>query len=278
MLLGEEFPLYHQNVPITYLSTNDFLNLLDELRAFPDIEGYFDARRCLPEESLRCVGSERHLFEYYLIREQSFVGCQGVEYVNESVAENKHELTAAIERKCEADNYARIVEHVSDALADRHAEYNEGLEEKLLSRFDDPTNRQNYLVMQEELCDLQLSDRRLVGYQFEQVIRKVQEDDHSESMAYAAIWADAKPDFLYVLVSARGISRPVLLERCTVLLSGALAFYGKPSGIVVADRDGASYEIQLIANQEQSAQSKEIGQQFFQNLEMSAYPSTFSPS
>ena len=63
-----------------------------------------------------------------------------------------------------------------------------------------------------------------------------------------------------------------------MLLSGALAFYGKPSGIVVADRDGASYEIQLIANQEQSAQSKEVGQQFFQNLEMSAYPSTFSPS
>lgn len=49
--LPKELPLLLGGVPVSYLSLNDFLNLINELRAFPDITAYLDARRTLPENS-----------------------------------------------------------------------------------------------------------------------------------------------------------------------------------------------------------------------------------
>jgi|SRR6185295_1741562 len=46
-------PLVAGDIPVTYLSTNDFLNLVNELRAFPDIIAYLDARTTLSNGDLR---------------------------------------------------------------------------------------------------------------------------------------------------------------------------------------------------------------------------------
>ena len=52
--LPDELPLLLDSVPVTYLSLNDFLNLINELRAFPDIAAYLlrDLREsfALPEQ------------------------------------------------------------------------------------------------------------------------------------------------------------------------------------------------------------------------------------
>jgi hypothetical protein len=46
-------------VPLTYLSTNDFLNIVRELRAFPDILAYLDTRLTLPRAARMVIGHER---------------------------------------------------------------------------------------------------------------------------------------------------------------------------------------------------------------------------
>jgi hypothetical protein len=56
---------------------------------------------------------------------------------------------------------------------------------------------------------------------------------------------DTRPEFLYVFAAARGIARPVLIERVQFLLRGALAWYRKPAGLVILDRDGCGFEVAM---------------------------------
>lgn len=72
--LPNELPLLLGGIPVTYLSVNDFLNLINELRAFPDITAYLDARRTLPHSTLRMVGHEVSLYKYYILN-AGFAGC-----------------------------------------------------------------------------------------------------------------------------------------------------------------------------------------------------------
>ena len=62
-----------------------------------------------------------------------------------------------------------------------------------------------------------------------------------------AFSTDSKPDFVYVLVSARGIDRGTLLGRLTILLRAAIAAYEKVRGLIIADRVGVGFEIQLMS-------------------------------
>ena len=150
-------------------------------------------------------------------------------------------------------------------MAERHSGFQDGLGEELLARFDSTDNRQNYLAMQEELCDLQLSDRHLIGYQVGKVIKRICDSNRSEDMCYAGIWADAKPDFAYVLVSRKGKPRPELIQRCSALLLGSISFYGKDRGMAIADRDGESYEVQLVIQFQSTPEAKQMGELFFKN-------------
>ena len=274
--LDKDLPLSHNGIPVSYLSTNDFLNLIKELRAFPDIERYLNARRALPDETRKTIGVEQTLYDYFILHE-SFDGCKGLEDAKKYANSRVRELHDARTRKAQADSSALLIEDVADKLATRHPKYREGLGEEILAGFDTPENRKNYLSMQNELCDLQLSERRLLGDRFKSIIDKIRETDQIENMAYQANWIDAKPDFIYVLVSSKGVSRQELLRRCRDLLLGVLSFYSKDRGMVIADRDGESYEVQMVTKFQRSPETNELGRQFFTKLKMIDYPSTFVP-
>ena len=102
-----------------------------------------------------------------------------------------------------------------------------------------------YLLMQEELCDLTLPERHALGMQFLKVIEKLKSSEKAEDMVYAACHMDSKPDFLYVLISSKGVTRLDLMARSNALLRGGMTAYGKTRGMVIADCDGKNFEIML---------------------------------
>jgi hypothetical protein len=63
------------DTPITYITLNDALNLVDQLRSFPDLVAYLDARAKLPIVFRRVIGNERLLLHYYMMCDESFEGC-----------------------------------------------------------------------------------------------------------------------------------------------------------------------------------------------------------
>jgi hypothetical protein len=267
--LPGEFPLEIGDVPVTYLAVNDFLNLVYELRAFADISEYLGARRSLPARTLRTVGDEKPLYSYFILNEGSFAGCGGYEDARITAAAREADLEMHAYFKPVRDRLAGTIECVSDRLATRLENYQEGLAPTLAAFYDDPAARKNYLMMQEELCDLSLGDRQAIGMQLHRVMESVEESDEPVALNYAVGYTDAKPDFLYVLIAAKGIERESLLLHETMLLRAGMAHFRKAGGMAIAERDGVNFEVNLIAGLTPTERDVEAGARYFSHLKIS---------
>ncbi len=274
--LPDQLPLMAAGTPVSYLGASDFCNLVEQLRTLPEIVTYLDARRTLPVESLRVIGKERSLFSYYLLNGERFTQCIGTDDAAVVMAARAGELRTALAHKAEADRYSGLIERVADCLAERNPEYLSDLSTEEQSRFDPPTERRNYLRVQEELCDLRLAERALLGQHFAGLMARV-ETAPRPAMSFTAVHLDSKPDFVYVLASARGESRPELLTRARTLLLGAMAFYDKRRGLAIVDRDGTNFEVALYSVPFHSVTAFHVGERFFGNLRMNHIPATLVP-
>ena len=266
--LPHSLPLNVGEVPVTYLSVNDFLNLVLELRAFRDIRAYLDARLCLPVRSLRSVGGEIPLYKYYVLNDQSFAGCCGYEDARIVAAASEAEWEAHLRFRPLKNKFARIIEAVSDALAVRHQKYAEGLEPSVVALYDDPQNRKNYLLIQEVLCDLTLAERQAIGMQFTRLIEKVRKNEKIDQMAYGAAYVDSMPDFVFVFVSSKGIDRATIIKRESLVLRAALAKYGTRNGLVICDVNGKSFEVQMVCQFTPDETDETLAKHFFSKVRL----------
>lgn len=276
VILPDELPLHIDGVPVSYLSVNDFCNIIRELRTIPEIETYLEARRALPIDTLRTVGKEKPLYEYYLSNNETFAGCLGPDDARVVSSARAHELRSALERKAEADRYAGLIERVADCLAERNPTYMDGLAKEYQAYFDSSDTRKGYLRLQQELCDLRLAGRALLGRHFAGLIEKA-EGAHPPAMTYSSVRYDGKPDFVYVLASGRGEERAELIERTHKLLLGAMAFYDKPRGMAIVDRDSVSFEVMMLEVPHHSIAAFHFGEQLFGKLRTDHIPATLVP-
>ncbi len=264
--LSASFPMAIEAIPVTYLSVNDFFNLVNELRAFYDISAYLEARRSLSAQSLHTIGDEIPFYKYYILNKQSFEGCCGHEDARNVVAARDADWEVELTFRPLKNEFANVIEYVSDALATRQKNYADGLNSKTIALFDSPQNRKNYLLIQEELCDLRFDERQALGMQFKRLMDKVRASKKSENMAYGVGYLDSKPDFVYVFVSAKKVSRPVLIDRTTILLRAAMTAYEKTRGMIIADRDGENFEITMAAKFSPKETDFKLAEYFFAPL------------
>jgi hypothetical protein len=261
--LPPAFPLVHDKIPVAYFSFNDLLNVVSELRAFPEILKYLHQRSNLPVDVLRTIGGEWVLFLYYLNHDFSFNGWRSYEDARREARTN--DLFATIRAAREGNEGARLIEFVADDLATRASDYLDGMSPELVQMYDLPTQRRNHLRMQEELCDLPLRGRKLLGEQLGNVIQKIQPGS-DPAMTYASASADCKPDFLYVVAATRGIHRSTVLKRGLHLLQCGLAHYAKSAGMFVADREGQGFEVAYMDGIPPTPEAIADGQSLFGNL------------
>ncbi|MGA3162385.1 MAG: hypothetical protein ABSC77_14350 [Terracidiphilus sp.] len=262
----ESLPLTYDGVPISYFSTNDFVNLALQLRTIPELYAYLDARRTLPMPSLRLIGDERCLFEMYLLDNGSLAGYVGHADAKIVCASRNEEIEKVLRVKASHDQPAAYLEYVTDALATRHPDALSGLSPQFLAAFDPNESRASYLEMQEVLMDLRLRERAELG----RALISIEEQmaGESERMKFRAMHIDNREE-IWILAASRGIERQTLLERMVRLTRGAMAFYQKPRAMYIADRDGVSYEVGLtIPGYEPSEIDAQLGREFFGHLRM----------
>jgi hypothetical protein len=233
-------PLRYLHTPLTYLSVNDFMNLVMELRTVPEILAYLDARRSLPIPELRILGDERALFEFYLLNNGSFKGCVGRGDARVAVAAQGEQLQAILTRKRESDRYSKLLEHVADSLATRKVDYAAGLPEHLTGAFEPLEQRTSYRQMQALLGDLRLRERAELGQAFYECSENV--SGMRRGFTFRAVCLDSKPEWVWVFGASRSWERAVLLEKLDPLARGAMAFYDRSRCFLVVDRDGEGYE------------------------------------
>ncbi len=267
---ADESPLSCDGTPITYLSVNDFLNLAVELRTVPELIAYFDARRGLPITDLRRIGSERPLFEYYLLEGGSLQGCAGISDAAIAVAAQEDRLTEALASKKESDFYSGLLEHVADALATRHPDA-ANLPPGWAGLYDHGPQRTNYLQLQEIIADLRLRERAMMGQAFDEASNGVA--GRSQGFTYRAMHFDARPEWVFVFGASRNIERLELLRRMDVLMSSAMTAYGKTRCFIVVDRDSVSYEVGLSRPDFRPALADhELAEHFFGRLKVTSGP------
>lgn len=227
------------DIPISYVSLSDFLHLMRELRAFPEIALYLTQRAKFAENGQIPLGGELPIYARYLANEGGFGDCNSYAQVVQSLAGIS--VAELLEEKRKADRPASEVEHFVDSLAARLTDWDKGLPPELAEGFDSAEARIKYLRIQEEFCDLHLCDRRALGHQLLEV-RSMLNTDQATDMTYATMRSDNKPGMLYMVGATRGVSRIEVLKRAGHLLTGGLAFYEKPNGAIVVDRDGEGFE------------------------------------
>ena len=154
--LADEVPLVYQDVPLSYLSVNDLLNLIFQLRTFPELHSYLRERANLPDDTRRVLGGERLLYDQYLLNEGGFGGWIDFENAIQTRPSIASTLSRIALEKQRLDVQAKFIEVVMDRLSHRILNYEEGLSREVAARFDPSSRRRNYLLMQEELCDLTL--------------------------------------------------------------------------------------------------------------------------
>jgi hypothetical protein len=199
-----DLPLEQAGVPITYISINEFLNLAHMLRTMPELLRYLNARRDLPESTLRRVGDEQVIFEFYLLH-GTLKHCRSHQHARELVEAASDQVDEIIERMPEYHHFSGLMEHVADALATRSSTCLDGLPENLSAKFDAPGKRQHYLAMQEAITDLPLRDRAALGKQFAAVIDHLRGRLKGYTQATAQL--DSRPDWVFVFGSSKGWER-----------------------------------------------------------------------
>ena len=271
--LEDEFLLEFETIPISYFSVNDFLNVVDELRTIKDIQRYLNGRKSLPQEVLSTIGLEKTIFEYYILNNGILTNIHGLSQIVREVKNNRKQINELIRIKSHMDESSYIIENISDALSKRLEGYEKRLDEETSARFDPASNRQNYILMQNELCDLVLDERRKIGEKFALIMEKVKNDKNKDSMGYQAISLDSKPNFQYVLSASKGSERRELIKRSEVLIRAALAEYNRERGMIITyNHDIDNFEVVLVDKFEKTEFDVNIGKRFFSQLKIEDIP------
>ena len=268
---ASDLPLQAHGVPISYLSLNDFLNLTVELRTLPDLLDYLDARTALPGAERLAIGSEKALFELYLLNDGTFPPDLTRASAAAQAEAQAAEIGRAVRAKAEANRHSKLIEHVADQLATRNARYAEGLSASTLARFEPDDARSAYLDMQGVLANLRLGARIALGRAFADVVALTEAS--GSGFRFMAAHLDPYPGDVFVFASSRGNDREELLQRLQALSAAALAHYDRSRCLVVADRDGLGYEVLLERWREPpSAEQRELGARLFGGLRVSDRP------
>jgi len=261
-----ELPLEYLGVPLTYLSINDFLNLVVQLRTVPELLEYLNARRTLPEASLRIVGDEWNLFEFYLMNGGDFTGCTGHDDARQKLKATSETAAEAQERNAEYRFYSGVLEHVADSVASRDPDYAQGLSPHLLSLFDPDRERKNYMLLQAILVDLRLRERAELGRAFYTVSERV--SAQGEGISFQASHVDRR-DRVFLFVAARKRSKAEISEAIHALAGAAMAHFRKSSCLVIVDRDGEHYDLALTrADYNPTTEDEAAGRKHFGPLRM----------
>jgi hypothetical protein len=238
--LPDDLPDGAGDTPITYITLNDALNLVDQLRSLPDLIAYLHERATLPIWCRRMIGNERYLLQYYMLNGDTFAGLPTPGDFFTYMLGTERDFLRLMKEKRVADIGAHFIEQIADAVATRKLDYVEGLDPETVALFEPPSDRSRYVLIQEHLADLRLAERRHLGAAFRHLIEQAAASGTSRRQS---LWLDSKPDFLYML--AAGVERAYALRWGPKMLEVALAHYGKRRGMLIFARDGGGFDICL---------------------------------
>ena len=218
---NDQLPLEYKDIPISYFSVNDFLNLAILLRTIPELVEYLDARRSLSQIDLIQIGDERIIYEAYLLTNGTFEGVTSCQSAKQLVERGEKQLAQMIQELKDSAKYCALIEKVADELATR----DENIPIAISDLYEPVKDRKGYLKMQSLIASMRLGDRISFGRFFYNVIKSIEEK--SEGFTFAAALSNALPEQVIIFGASRNIAREIIVQSLTGISLGALAYYKK---------------------------------------------------
>lgn len=265
--IDQTLPLERDGVPITYMSVNDFLNLVLLLRTLPELIEYLNHRKKLNDEVLKTIGNEKMVYETYQLTSGTFDGIKSFINIIDFVITKEKEIKALYKELKASFRYSGLIENVADQLATRDP----NLPEELKQYFEPIGSRQGYLQLQTTLANTRLAERIIFGRILHQM--KAAMELQEQGMTMSALFVDSIPEIVFVFGVWKKGDRRELPAKLTMLIKGAMAQYQRSIGYGIFDRDGDGYEVQMY-NGSAPPTPEEIanGQKFFGSLKMASKP------
>lgn len=271
--LVQNLPLAVKSIPVTYLSLGDFVELLIELRTFNDLHLYLKSRSTICTKLQRTIGIESFIFKYYVLNRASLPGLTEEHLLKRIVCKQSEEIKGLMKLKKGNDLQAKPLERVSNDLSGRLEEYDVGLNQEYVDLFDSDSKRRNYLLIQDELCDLVLDERRKIGLSLSGAVTKVRSSVEDEVMMYQAAHLDSKPDFLYVLSASKNKTRNNIVDRGLLLIQSGLAHFGKARGLLIHyNLDIDNFDTIMSLKRTDTPEIIQLGKEFYSHLKMADVP------
>lgn len=261
------YPQSYKGTSISYLGLNDFLNLAFLLRTLPELMEYLDARSKLDSTILRAIGIEKMLYETYQLQSGSFKNINTVVDVIDFVLIREAAIKELYEKHKHTFGYAAIVEHVSDALAERDP----ALPKEIEYYFEPVNERKGYRELQTVLANTRLGERIIIGQTLHDM--RVSMERQDEGMVMCSRRFDSLPNIVFVVGVWKKLDRKDLPSVLQTLVRAAKAFYGKSTGFGVFDRDGDGYDVQMYRSTDPpTAEEIAAGKKFFGHLKVDSRP------
>jgi hypothetical protein len=197
-------------------------------------------------------------------------GCIGHSDAKVVSLSRESDLMAILRTKAEHEVHNSYIEYVANALATRHPDALSGIGPELVAAFDPSNNRTRYLAMQEVIADLRLRERAELG----RALLSTREglSTVEQGFRFRALHFDSR-ERVWVLAASKNIDRSDLIRLVQALMHGAMAFYEKPEGMIIVDRDGQSFEVGLSRpGYQPSDEERNFGEKTFGHLRVTDTP------
>jgi hypothetical protein len=217
LVLPSDLPLEVRACPVTYLTLSDLLVLISELRAFPDIVSYLDARRNVPEIDLRHTGEEEILLGHFLLNQGSFPPDISFAHRRRDFLDRQAEFRRILEMKRRVDKECSVLEGMAASLRKRKS----------------AGARQ----MQDILSGLGYTERQIVGRKLWEAKYEIQNSGKTTGMSHRLVGTPSCPDLVVVPAASAGLCGDDESSAIRKILGAAAALTGKPRAMMLLWRD-----------------------------------------
>jgi hypothetical protein len=217
LVLPSDLPLEIRDCPVTYLTLSDLAVLISELRAFPDIVSYLDARRNIPEIDLRRTGEEEILLGHSLLNQGSFPPNLSFAQRRRDFLERQPEFRRLLEMKRRADQECSVLEGMAASLRKRKS----------------AGARQ----MQDILSGLGYTERQIVGRKLWEAKYEIQNSGKTVGMSHRLVVTPSCPDLVLVPAASVGLCGDDELSAIRKILGAVIALTRAPGAMLLLWRD-----------------------------------------
>ena len=188
-------PNIQSNVPLHFLSLNDFLNVVDRLGSIWDVFDYFSKRAAIGHV-FTGINQEQPILAYYSLRSQDLTGILSTDKaelikLRESYLLHLHDNRAEYE---ERERMALNVNAIVHELHTRHPSPEDYLPAALQSYLEPMDKRVAYLRMAAMLNGLPMSNKVFIGRKLENILANLRNSGGSECFGFKPL----KKDLVFV--------------------------------------------------------------------------------